>query len=116
TGSVERVRSPWGRPHGPRRLKEPDMRRLHIGFAVLMVAAMAMARSPAAAAPRARRTVIEVFPGPSAIRNAVASANPGDTLNIHAGTYTERVSVNVQDLTLRSAGDGDVTVDQGCQS
>jgi parallel beta-helix repeat protein len=58
--------------------------------------------------------VIEVFPGPNAINNALDVAQPGDILNIHAGTYSERVNVDVANVTLRSAGDGQVTVDGMC--
>jgi parallel beta-helix repeat protein len=58
--------------------------------------------------------IIEVFPGPNAINNALDVAQPGDILNIHAGMYSERVNVDVQGVTLRSAGDGSVTVDGMC--
>src|SRR2546429_493773 len=51
------------------------------GACGLMVAA-AMLSTPALAA---TSTVIEVFPGPSAIKNALQQANPGDTLNIATG-------------------------------
>ena len=80
------------------------------GACGLMVAA-AMLSTPALAA---TSTVIQVFPGPSAIKNALQQANPGDTLNIHTGTYAEGVSVDVASVTLQSAGDGPVTVDAGC--
>jgi parallel beta-helix repeat protein len=60
------------------------------------------------------RAVIEIFPGPDALKNALASANAGDVLNIHTGTYPEHVAVTTPDLTLRAAGDGEVTVDAGC--
>jgi parallel beta-helix repeat protein len=55
-----------------------------------------------------------VFPGPNAITTAIGSAQPGDVLNIHAGTYDESFDVNVVGLTLQSAGDGTVVVDGGC--
>jgi parallel beta-helix repeat protein len=60
------------------------------------------------------RAVIEVFPGPNALNDALAIANAGDILNIHAGTYQEHVTVSVDDLTLQAAGDGAVTVDGAC--
>jgi parallel beta-helix repeat protein len=60
-------------------------------------------------------TVIEVFPGPNAITAALQQANAGDTLNIHAGTYPEKVFVGVANVTLQAAGDGRVTVDGGCR-
>jgi parallel beta-helix repeat protein len=68
----------------------------------------------AGAAPAGGRSVIEVFPGPQAISQALAQANAGDILNIHTGTYQEHVTVNIDDVTLRAAGDGPVTVDGTC--
>jgi parallel beta-helix repeat protein len=58
--------------------------------------------------------LIEVFPGPNAINNAMDLAQPGDVLNIHAGMYPERVNVDVRGITLQSAGDGSVTIDGMC--
>jgi hypothetical protein len=66
--------------------------------------------APALSGP-AEGTIIEVYPGPDALKNALASANSGDVLNIHAGVYPEHVAINTSNLTLRSAGDGEVTVD-----
>ena len=60
------------------------------------------------------RTVIEVFPGPNAISEALAAAEPGDILEIHAGTYPEQVIVSVPWVTLRGAGDGPVVIDGTC--
>lgn len=60
--------------------------------------------------------VIEVFPGPNALAQALAVADPGDILNIHAGVYHEAVTVADDALTLRAAGDGPVTVDGDCQA
>jgi parallel beta-helix repeat protein len=91
------------------------VRRLTIGLALVMVSALAGAAAPAVADGQAGRAVIEVFPGPNAINDALAGASAGDTLNIHAGTYDERMTVALDDLTLRSAGDGEVTIDAGCQ-
>ena len=62
------------------------------------------------------RTVIEVYPGPGALKNALATANSGDVLNIHAGVYPEHMTINTSNLTLRSAGDGEVTVDGTCST
>jgi len=59
-------------------------------------------------------TVIEVYPGPDAIAAAIQQAHSGDILNIHTGRYPEGLIVPKR-LTLRSAGDGPVTVDAGCQ-
>jgi nitrous oxidase accessory protein NosD len=63
----------------------------------------------------AARTVIEVFPGPQAIGRALAPAQSGDILNIHRGRYEEGVTVTTRDITLRSAGDGPVTIDGRCK-
>src|SRR5207237_7560310 len=65
-------------------------------------------------ASRAGAAVIEVFPGPGALQNAIDTAGPGDTLSIHTGTYHESVSIGTRNLTLRPFGDGPVTVDAGC--
>jgi parallel beta-helix repeat protein len=82
-------------------------------FIVGPIAWIALVAGSAAARPNA---VIEVFPGSNAIRTAIGSAQPGDILNIHAGTYDEFFDVNVEGLTLQSAGDGTVVVDGGCRS
>src|SRR5439155_13048800 len=105
-------RDPRGRRDGPGRVRRTNMRRSMVTVALLMAAALAGA--PAAMASRSGRTVIEVFPGPNALKTALASANPGDVLNIHAGTYPEHVTVTTDDVTLESAGDGTVTVDGKC--
>ncbi len=60
--------------------------------------------------------VIEVYPGVNAIRKALKNANPGDTLNIHVGTYNEAVNVKKANITLRSAGDGEVIIDPQCNA
>jgi hypothetical protein len=65
--------------------RETTMRRL-AGIAAVLVAC-SLAGAPAQASPRAGKAIIEVFPGPDALANALAVANAGDTLNIHAGTY-----------------------------
>lgn len=63
-------------------------------------------------------TTTQVFPGPNAIQNAVNAATAGDTLLIHAGTYSEDVSIGgtKTNLTLKAFGDGVVYVDGGCGS
>jgi parallel beta-helix repeat protein len=68
------------------------------------------------AAPSAHAATVEVFPGPNAVQNAVTAASAGDTLLIHAGTYSEHVTVGSAktNLTLRAFGDGPVIVDAGC--
>ena len=69
---------------------------------------------PSATAGASARKIIDVFPGPDAIAKALAKARPGDTLSIHTGTYTGGVKVKVRAVTIRSAGDGPVTLDGQC--
>jgi parallel beta-helix repeat protein len=90
------------------------MRRLAATAAVLVTCWLA--GTPAHAATRSGEAIIEVFPGPNAIRDALAVANAGDTLNIHAGTYGEHFTVTIDNLTLQSAGDGTVIVDGACSA
>jgi parallel beta-helix repeat protein len=85
----------------------------HLAVAAALAAGLGSGAASAAASPY---TVIEVFPGPNAIANALAGAVAGDTLNIHAGTYNEHFSVTKASITLQSAGDGLVTVDGKCQA
>jgi parallel beta-helix repeat protein len=88
------------------------MPRMRVPFAVLStITILALGMTIAGAAPA---DVIEVFPGPGAIADALAIAQPGDVLNIHAGTYPEKVTVDVDSVTLRAAGDGLVTIDGEC--
>jgi parallel beta-helix repeat protein len=60
--------------------------------------------------------VIEVFPGPNAIMEALAQAEEGDVLNIHGGRYPEAVVVSTANVALQSAGDGRVVVDGECST
>jgi hypothetical protein len=85
-------------------------------FLTVLALGAALAVVPSGSAGAGPSDVIEVFPGPNAINNALNVAQAGDTLNIHAGTYSERVNVDVQGVTLRSAGDGEVTVDGSCSA
>jgi len=82
-----------------------------VAAATVVLAAVASGSSWAAP-----RTIIEVFPGPNAITNALAGAIAGDTLNIHTGSYDEHFTVSKNSIALQSAGDGPVTVDGGCAS
>ncbi|TMK79335.1 MAG: DUF1565 domain-containing protein [Actinobacteria bacterium] len=87
--------------------------RLRIAFFGVVLGLVAGVGS-AQASPRHAAVVIDVFPGPKAIQNALAQAVSGDTLSIHTGTYTEHFSVRTTNVTLTSAGDGPVTVDGAC--
>ncbi|WP_269715484.1 hypothetical protein [Caulobacter sp. NIBR2454] len=49
--------------------------------------------------------------GFATIGAAIAAADPGDTIRIAAGTYTENVVISKADLTI--IGDGDATIIQG---
>jgi parallel beta-helix repeat protein len=84
------------------------LRRFSVALSAVLAALIA---GPARAS---TSTVIDVFPGPNAIQGALGQANAGDTLNIHAGTYAENVSVDVGRVRLQAAGDGQVTVDGRC--
>jgi parallel beta-helix repeat protein len=77
-----------------------------------LLACLLVVLTPVEAAPSA---TIEVFPGTNAIRKALRKANPGDTLNIHTGTYPARVRVKKANVTLKAAGDGPVIIDAQCQ-
>src|SRR4029077_12551950 len=48
-------------------------------------------------------------PNNETIQNAVTTANPGNTVNIEAGTFVEQVNVN-QNLTLIGAGAGSTII------
>lgn len=87
--------------------------RMLVGFWAVLTFAVAIA--PPAAASRAG-AVIQVFPGRHALRDALASASAGDTLNLHTGTYRDAVTIGLDGLTLRAAGDGPVTVDGRCRT
>jgi len=48
----------------------------------------------------------------STIQAAVSAANPGDTIIVRNGTYSENVDVNKEYLTIRSENGADVTIIQ----
>ncbi|MET9423554.1 right-handed parallel beta-helix repeat-containing protein [Streptomyces sp. NPDC006540] len=69
-----------------------------LGCAALLVASGLGAAAPASAA-----VTHQVLPGES-IQAAVDAAQPGDTIDIAAGTYTESVRITKSGLTLRGEG------------
>jgi parallel beta-helix repeat protein len=87
-----------------------------LGLVILVGTLSWTGTATALSRPTTGRAVIEVYPGPDALKNALASANSGDIVNIHAGVYPEHVTINTSNLTLRSAGDGEVTVDGTCST
>ncbi len=87
--------------------------RMWFVFAVALIAAIALVGSPVHAA---SNTIIQVAPGNKAIRKALKKANPGDVLNIHAGTYNEFVTVKKANVTLQAAGDGAAIIDAQCSA
>ena len=70
------------------------------GVSVAMVAGLLALAAPAQAA------TIEVFAGES-IQEAVHQAQPGDTILVHAGTYTESVAIRKDYITLQGEGASD---------
>ena len=83
--------------------------RIPLTSAILSLAALP-------AGPSAWARTVDVFPGSGApLQAAVDAAADGDVLRIHAGTYTEAVTVT-KGLRLAAAGDGPVVVDAGCAS
>src|SRR5207245_2198624 len=65
----------------------------------------------ALATPAHTSTVIDVFPGPNAIANALQQANSGDPPNIHAGTYPEHFSITTTSRkSARTSGSGDAGI------
>ncbi len=91
--------------------------------AMALALSSALTTNPAAASTGAARdgvkrvgSIIEVFPGRHAIKKALAIAQAGDVLNIHAGTYKEHVTVSTPDITLQSNNDEKVVVDARCNA
>lgn len=58
-------------------------------------------------------STIEVFPGANAISNAIASANAGDTIKLHAGKYFDPVMI-AKRVKLVKFGDGPVILKGNC--
>jgi len=58
----------------------------------------------ALAAPPALADTLSVPAQFASIGDAVAAAQPGDTINVAAGEYRENVTINVADVTLKGSG------------
>jgi parallel beta-helix repeat protein len=80
---------------------------------LVLLLALAAVQIPGVAS-ASPRSVIEVFPGKHALAKALASAASGDVLNLHAGTYRDAITISKTNITIRSAGDGAVTIDGRC--
>lgn len=59
-------------------------------------------------------STIEVFPGPNAISNAIASAKAGDTIKVHAGKYFDPIMIGKR-VKLVKFGDGAVILKGDCR-
>ncbi len=72
---------------------------------ILLVASILAVISPVSAA------TLEVGPGKTyaTINAAIGASNNGDTIIIYPGTYNENVTINKQNLTLKSVGGRDST-------
>ena len=81
---------------------------------LLLATTLALVASFATSALAVPRATIQVYPGPNALANALAAAHSGDTLNIHAGTYNERVTVNKANLKLQAAAGSRPIIDGQC--
>jgi parallel beta-helix repeat protein len=74
-------------------------------YSFLAVAAAVAAGTVAPAGMAHAATVRVVAPGQS-IQAAVDASQPGDTVQLQAGTYHESVTIPIDNLTLRGAGSG----------
>ena len=71
----------------------------------LLRAAVAVAALALPASASAATRVVDQQAGPYAtISDALSAADPGDTIDIHPGTYDETAFVNKDDITLRGPG------------
>jgi nitrous oxidase accessory protein NosD len=84
--------------------------------AIILASSIVAAGSMPAFASAAPQGSIDVFPGPNALTDALAQANPGDTLVLHTGIFDEAVTISTPSITIEPAGDGPVTIDGRCSS
>jgi parallel beta-helix repeat protein len=88
-------------------------RRSLVCFSFLLTLALAPSAS---ATPTRAGNVIDVYPGKHALKIALASANPGDTLLIHTGKYNGRIMITTPSLLIEAAGDGPVSINARCNA
>src|SRR5690349_8271516 len=84
--------------------------------ALLLAASIPLLALPDGAASAHVRARVDVFPGRRALQKALAKAQPGDDLVLHAGTYRGAVTISTSDITIEPAGDGQVTIDGRCSA
>jgi len=85
-------------------------------FAAVMAVLMIMALGAGVITPgRAEAATLEVGPGKTytTISLAITAASPGDTINVSASTYSEKVIINKANLSLQSVSGKDSTFIDG---
>jgi nitrous oxidase accessory protein NosD len=81
-------------------------------LAALLAAVMVLAMMPAMAA---AATTIKVGPGETyvTIQAAINAASPGDTIEVHPGTYAESITINKELTVVSTEGAGVTVLDLG---
>lgn len=103
--------TPTDNPSGMRPPRLLTVRVISVA-AVVAVAGVVGVGAPAA---HATGRTVYVSPGGSSLQSAVDAALPGDTIAMHAGTYTGQIVISrsgtsMAPITMKPAGDGPVTV------
>ena len=84
--------------------EEKDMKKVPLTI-LIVVCLVSFCYQPLGAATH------HVFPGPgNPIQTAINNAQAGDTIIVHAGTYTGQVTVTKDSVTLQSSGGAAVTI------
>ncbi|MFC1966234.1 right-handed parallel beta-helix repeat-containing protein [Chloroflexota bacterium] len=79
-------------------------RLVSISLAVILVLGLGLIVAPPYTALAA--TTLNVPGDYPTIQHAINAANPGDTINVAAGTYTENIRWSSKDLVIQGAGEG----------